>query len=648
MPCRLVALFLAVAAGTVAAEAPPVLVHDARIELDIDAHRVTVEDRLTVPAGGDSISLDPGCTVTGAPLRIGADGHATVAYRFDAHQPTDEVRFSRENVGGEITATVGDEGVWLSGASAWLPAADGALTAGRFEVVTPPGWYPVMSGEMEEQFDRDGRRHTVYRIDAPIDDVALVANRFTVMEREHGGVTMRTCFLEPDDKLTALYLERTAHYLDLYADLLGPYPYASFTTVENWFPTGYGLPGWTLLGSQVLRLPFIPYTSFGHEICHNWWGNSVFVDSESGNWCAGLTFWCADYLYKLEESAAAARAYRRNQLKDYAAYVGGHPERDFALTAFTARHSGATRAVGYGKSMMVWHMLEQEIGRDTVLRALRSVYTDFRGRRASWSDFFAALEQASDRDLGAFRAQWLERTGAPALTLADVARDGDRLAFTLRQTEPAYDLLVPVAAGAVRRAVRLTGREQRFTIEASGAADLTIDPDNDIFRSLDPSEIEPTLSRVLAAGYHVFVPPRGNALMRSATGRFARVFCECDVPDIRTDGVPDSAAVNVLVNPAPDILSKRLPAELQVHGDLVFVAGRRVGLKDHDIVFAAASPGGGVDLVILTRSAPRLGKLGGRLGHYGKYSWLLFPAGAGPTIKGNWTPIGNPLAATLP
>ena len=59
---------------------------------------------------------------------------------------------------------------------------------------------------------------------------------------------------------------------------------------------------YTLLGGQVLRLPFIPYTSFGHEIAHNWWGNSVFVDTDEGNWCEGLTVYCADYHYKELES----------------------------------------------------------------------------------------------------------------------------------------------------------------------------------------------------------------------------------------------------------------------------------------------------------------------------------------------------------
>ena len=37
------------------------------------------------------------------------------------------------------------------------------------------------------------------------------------------------------------------------------------------------MPSFTLLGSQVIRFPFILTSSYPHEILHNWWGNAVFV-----------------------------------------------------------------------------------------------------------------------------------------------------------------------------------------------------------------------------------------------------------------------------------------------------------------------------------------------------------------------------------
>ena len=75
------------------------------------------------------------------------------------------------------------------------------------------------------------------------------------------------------------------------------------------------MPSFTLLGSQVLRLPFIPYTSLPHEILHNWWGNGVWIDYDGGNWSEGLTAYLSDHLMK--ELRGEASDYRRKALQRY-------------------------------------------------------------------------------------------------------------------------------------------------------------------------------------------------------------------------------------------------------------------------------------------------------------------------------------------
>ena len=220
------------------------------------------------------------------------------------HAPVDQVEFSRENVGGEITATISAEGIYLAATSGWLATADGALATYDLSLDTPAGFETVTQGRLVEHREEGGRLHTRWRSDDPSDGLDLVANRFvvTIARPIRDGLDACTYFLSDDPTLRATYLERTRAYIAMYEEMIGPYPYAKFATVENWFPTGYGMPSYTLLGGQVLRLPFIPYTSFGHEIAHNWWGNSVFVDPAEGNWCEGLTTWCADYHYKELES----------------------------------------------------------------------------------------------------------------------------------------------------------------------------------------------------------------------------------------------------------------------------------------------------------------------------------------------------------
>ena len=101
-------------------------------------------------------------------------------------------------------------------------------------------------------------------------------------ERREGPLVAQTYFTSANQDLAPAYLDAVIRYLKLYSELFGPYPFPKFAVVENFFPTGYGFPSYTLLGSTILRLPFILSTSLGHEIAHCWWGNGVQVDYESG------------------------------------------------------------------------------------------------------------------------------------------------------------------------------------------------------------------------------------------------------------------------------------------------------------------------------------------------------------------------------
>jgi hypothetical protein len=242
------------------------------------------------------------------------------------------------------------------------------------------------------------------------------------------------------------------------------------------------------------------------------------------------------------------------------------------------------------------------------------------------------------------------------LHVSDVKRAGDKVVFKLWQESPTYVLDIHVVAktptGDVRQTVHLDGQRGEFSLTAPGATRLSVDPDYDLFRHLHREEIEPTLSQVLAEDSPLFVLPPDPAQEAAARG-FAGAFTETDPPAVLSSLPQDvdieGAVTAVVMNPGPDILKQYVPAEMQITGDLVFLEGKRYSLKEYDLVFAARNPGhsGIIDLVVISRSPDRLPRLGERLGHYGKYSWLLLPAGAGQTLKGNWSPAGNPLAVEL-
>ena len=127
----------------------------------------------------------------------------------------------------------------------------------------------------------------------------------------------------------------------MYEGILPAYPYPSFALVENFWETGYGMPGFTLLGPSIIRFPWILTSSYPHEILHNWWGNSVYIDTTRGNWSEGLTAYMADHVFAEQRGEAAT--YRRATLKKFTDFVAGGD--DVPLTDFVSRSSPATEAV---------------------------------------------------------------------------------------------------------------------------------------------------------------------------------------------------------------------------------------------------------------------------------------------------------------
>ena len=131
--------------------------------------------------------------------------------------------------------------------------------------------------------------------------LSSIVNHFKIFEEKYKGISLYAFLLQEEGGIANKYIKTAKYYIDLYSKILGPYPYLKFALVENQQQTGYGMPSFTLMGSRIIRFPFILHSSYPHEILHNWWGNGVFADPEEGNWSEGLTAYLADhFLLELE------------------------------------------------------------------------------------------------------------------------------------------------------------------------------------------------------------------------------------------------------------------------------------------------------------------------------------------------------------
>ncbi|WP_200244130.1 M1 family metallopeptidase [Lamprobacter modestohalophilus] len=671
----------------------PVVAHQIRIRLDPRDGSLSATDRLRLPADSPetpgSISpptgrpaamfiqlhqgLEPEILSGNATLKPAARrGHLT-QYRLEA-QPGAEVEFGyqgriqhdfsavREGMGRErqqLIGTINPEGVFLSGYSGWYPKVLGTLETVSLEVSLPPDWLAVAQGEGPEIQEDSEQARIGWRESAPQDELYLIAAPFTLYRQPNENAEAQAFLRNADADLAARYLEATRTYIDRYSQLIGPYPYAKFALVENFWETGYGMPSFTLLGPQVLRLPFILHSSYPHEILHNWWGNGVYVDYSQGNWSEGLTAYLADHLN--QEIDGKGADYRRDQLKAYADYVRDH--QDLPLSDFQGRHGAASQAIGYGKALMLFHMLRTQLGDQLFVQGLQRFYRDHRFSEAGWDAIQAAFEAESGTELSDFFTAWTSRPGAPSLALEDIAAepldDGRwRLSGRLEQTQSSapFPMSVPIAlldesGSASELLVTMDQRSTEFTtVLDARPARIAVDPRFDSFRTLAEGESTASLSNLFGAERGVIlVPADAPPELRTAYRQLAEAWQRGQqgwsvALDTELEDLPSDRAIWLL-----GWRNRWLPALAEIGTEQqsfrLDSAQQRINLlgDDHaDQIPVISTRHHGQPLGwVGADSAEAVIGLARKLPHYGKYGYLVF-AGSAPTnvVKGQW-PAGE-------
>jgi aminopeptidase N len=531
---------------------------DMAVALDPLARTLAVEGSLRLPPGQrerlrlnassriDTFTLD-GRPLAGAadrsergvllwPVSTPAKTESRLEFRYTLPLSALDAALDHRQVLGLSQPLAGAEGVFVPASSVWYPQTEHALASYRVAISAPPGFRAVISGALVEERADASRTRAVFESRRPLPGIDLLAGPYEVAERTvklgaDRSVRLRTYFHPELQSYAERYLDSAARYIARYDRLIGAYAHPAYSIVSAPIPSGFGMPGIAYLGRQVIRLPFIPATSLGHEVLHDWWGNGVYPDYRKGNWSEGLTTFLADYAFKEEEGAAAAQAMRLGWLRDYAAVPA---DRDRALAGFVSRRHGADQAVGYNKTAFVFFMLRDLLGEERFDAALRSFWQRYRGRVASWADIEREFSAAAGRDLHGFFQQWVHRTGAPKLRIASARRagpDGERVRVRIEQESTAYDLQVPVRihltdGGYVDMTVPVLGRygETEVSVPPS-AQSVSLDADARLFRRLDPEEIAPTLRQVMFDARTLIVAG-SDATVREAARTLAQAMLE--------------------------------------------------------------------------------------------------------------------------
>ena len=565
----------------------------------------------------------------------------------------------------ETSGLIDKEGVFLAKSTAWYPLSEQELVTFSAQIELPSNWDMVSQGKRTQHSLSDKHRKVSWIETQAQDDIYLVGGQYTEYNQSMGAAQAMVFLRKEDNALAKKYLDATSQYIGMYSQLLGPYPYAKFALVENFWETGYGMPSFTLLGPKVIRFPFIIYSSYPHEILHNWWGNGVFVDYDTGNWAEGLTAYLADHLIK--EQRGQGLKYRRSVLQKYTDYVS--QGRDFPLTEFKSRHSSASEAVGYGKTLMIFHMLRRQLGDEKFIRALQKFYRTFKFKEATFKDIEDIFSEAAQQDLSKFVNQWVTRTGAPELrvsrALARPTARGYRLTAVLEQFQSgeAYQLFIPIAIQvegkeyAVQNTMLMNSKFLEISLNLpSRPLRLDIDPEFDLFRRLDNSEIPASLSQGFGAeNVLIILPKKADNPLLNAYHKLAQQWQSNQqgkwdiVFDSEIEELPKDKTVWLLgwENKFVDSVAKATEKhQVLLDEDNITINKDSYSRDNQSFVLSARNPNDRSKslLWLATDNIAAIPGLTRKLPHYRSYSYLVF-RGDEPvnSNKGQWSVLNSPM-----
>lgn len=524
---------------------------------------------------------------------------------------------------GVVGNSIGTEGVSLTGL--WYPRPD-SLHTYRLEATLPAAYTALSEAEEVRQTVKGDAVEFSFVFPHPVDGISFVASdRYTVLKQEFNGIELYAYFFPSERELAPTYLDYAKKYLSLYGERFGAYPYRRFAVVENFLPSGYSMPTFTLLGRDVVKLPFIVETSLGHEIAHQWFGNSVYIEYEKGNWAEGLTTYVADHFY--EEQKGRGWEYRKQMLIDYESYV--NPARDFPLKDFKGREDTASKAIGYGKAAMVFHMLKKTVGDDAFSIALKEFVRENLFRKASWEDIRKSFEKASGKDLEGFFKQWVATAGVPEIYFGGFtigrsydSNDGKaEVGFSAGQKSNVYALDIPVTlyfreGSREEVTVRLDKAKISGTLAPPSLPEkIVVDGDYDVMRRLSEGEIPPVLARLIGEEKPLVVLPEGekeiySPVIKTFKERGATVKGASDL----TDTEVHSSSMVILGNGNP--LVSRLFGSLP-RPDEGFTAVVKKNPWDPRKVVG----------IFHGKSKEEVEAAFRKIFHYGKYGYLAFSGG---------------------
>jgi aminopeptidase N len=347
----------------------------------------------------------------------------------NGEQFTVAIAYAGSPSAGGVVAGLGQQG-WLhnptneiivssepAGAATWYPVNDHPLDKASytFLITVPKPYVVAANGLLQAEVD-NGETVTYHWTAAePMASYLATINIGEyVLETVDGpdDIVIRN-YLPPDfpDRSKA-GIAQTAEMLAFFSALFGPYPFAVYGSIVVDMPA-------SLVAMETQTLSQHDNSSFAlsatvvvHELAHQWFGNSVSLETWQDIWLKEGAATYAEWLWVEEQDGTEALnrtvsvVYRSEAL--WAKPVGRPAPADLYS------------ATVYDRGALTFHALRLHVGDELFFEILRTYTDQFHYGNASTADFIAVAEAVSGEELDDFFDGWLytdELPPIPALGL---------------------------------------------------------------------------------------------------------------------------------------------------------------------------------------------------------------------------------------
>lgn len=211
-------------------------------------------------------------------------------------------------------------------------------------------------------------------------------------------------------------LARSEDVLAVTGEIIGEYPYASFSTVA--VPFGYaGMENATaaFLNADLYSRPSELEQVLIHEVVHQWFGNSLTIADWTDLWISeGVTTYLSSVVYERLDGIDAAREARTEMARLDPSLARRAPA---VVPPHISDPAEMLSWVVYRKAGTMLHALRLLIGDEAFFEALRSMYGERPPGGLSTDRAIDSFHETAQRDLTNFFEFWLKGRTFPRLTL---------------------------------------------------------------------------------------------------------------------------------------------------------------------------------------------------------------------------------------